>query len=169
MDVEQLRFPTGDEIPNNPDLPVLAYRGVEEVVRDADACEGLFAANGWGGMWRDSVLPYHHFHSTSHEALGVAAGRATLALGGPQGEEVRVAAGDVLVLPAGTGHKLVEVSDDFLVVGAYPPGQEDYDMRRGDPAELDEVRRNIERVAPPPADPVAGATGPLADAWGLDA
>ena len=166
MEVEQLRFPAGDEIPNNPDLPVLAYRGVGELAGGAAACEELFTGNGWGGTWRNSVLPFHHFHSTSHEALGVAAGRATLALGGPQGEEVQVAAGDVLVLPAGTGHKRVEASDDFLVVGAYPPGQEDYDMRRGDPGELEEVR-NIERVPLPPADPVAGASGSLADAWGL--
>ncbi len=169
MDVEELHFPAGEEIPNNPNLPALAYRGVGEVARGAAACEELFSANGWGGTWRDGVFAFHHFHSTSHEALGVAAGRATLALGGPQGKEVMVAAGDVLVLPAGTGHKRVEASDDFLVIGAYPPGQEDYDLRRGDPAELEEVRGNIERVAPPPADPVAGASGPLAQGWGLDA
>ena len=167
MNVEELRFPAGEEIPNHPELPVLAYRGVEAVARGATSCEELFRANRWGGTWRDGVLAFHHFHSTSHEALGVVAGEATLALGGPQGEEVRVAPGDVLVLPAGTGHKRVGASEDFLVVGAYPPGQEDYDLRRGDPAELDEARRNISRVALPPGDPVAGESGPLMDAWGI--
>ena len=48
----------------------------------------------------------------------------------------------------------------MLVVGAYPPGQ-DWDLRRGDPAEHDEVVANIARVPDPPADPVTG--GPI---WG---
>jgi uncharacterized protein YjlB len=154
--VERLSFPPGPAIPNHPDLPVVVHRGVERVARGADACEELFASHGWGGSWRDGVFGFHHFHSTSHEALGVVRGEATLMLGGPQGEEVEVAAGDALVLPAGTGHKRMAASADFLVVGAYPPGQEDYDLRRGDPAELEEVRRNIARVPPPSADPVLG-------------
>jgi uncharacterized protein YjlB len=162
VDVEQLRFPRGDSIPNNPHLPVLAYRGALE----GDP-EQLFIANGWGGTWHSSVFPFHHFHSTSHEALGVARGRATLMLGGPQGEEIEVSAGDALVLPAGTGHRRVSSSDDFQVVGAYPPGQEDYDLLRGDPAELEMAVANVERVELPAMDPVAGEQGPLVDAWGV--
>ena len=169
MNVEELHLPAGEEIPNHPELPVLVYRGVEAPGSGAAAWVELFAANEWGGTWRDGLFAFHHFHSTSHETLGVAAGEARLALGGPQGEEVRVTAGDVLVLPAGTGHKRVDASGDFLVVGAYPPGQEDYDLRRGDPAELEEVRRNIERVSLPAADPVAGKSGPLVKAWGIAA
>jgi uncharacterized protein YjlB len=161
VDVEQLRFPAGDAIPNNPSLPVLAYR---DALSDP---ERSFRENGWGGTWRSTVFPFHHFHSTSHEALGVAAGRATLALGGPQGEEVAVRSGDLLVLPAGTGHKRVDSSDDFLVVGAYPPGQEDYDLLRGDPAELEQAVANIERVELPAMCPVAGENGPLVDAWNV--
>jgi uncharacterized protein YjlB len=144
---------------------VLAYRGVDRVAAGADACERLFTTNGWGGTWRDGVFDFHHFHSTSHEALGVVGGAAVLALGGPQGEEVEVAAGDVLVLPAGTGHKRVSAEAGFQVVGAYPPGQEDYDLRRGDPAELEEALSNIERVALPTSDPVEGERGALLEAW----
>ena len=92
-----------------------------------------------------------------------------LLLGGPQGAEVRVSAGDVLVLPAGTGHKRISASDDFLVVGAYPPGQEDYDLLRGDPAELAQARQNIERVPIPTTDPVTGLSGLLVTAWRVPA
>jgi uncharacterized protein YjlB len=53
------------------------------------------------------------------------------------------------------------------VVGAYPRGQEDYDLLRGDPAELEEAVANIERVELPAADPVHGENGPLVELWGV--
>ena len=115
MDLETWAAPPGGgPIPNHPRFPVLVYRGVD--VTDAP---GLFAAHGWGGAWRDGVFSFPHFHSTSHEVLAVVAGSATLELGGPQGEAFAVVAGDVLVLPAGTGHRRREASGDFAV----RPGQ----------------------------------------------
>ena len=75
-----------------------------------------------------------------------------------------VRAGDVLVLPAGTGHCNAGSSSDLLVVGAYPHGME-WDIRRGDPAEHDEVLANIDAVPLPRADPVRGPDGPLAELW----
>ena len=73
--------------------------------------------------------------------------------------------GDVLVLPAGTGHCRAAGSPDLLVVGAYPPGQEAYDLRRGEPGEHDEVRANLARVALPEQDPVEGPDGSLVRLW----
>ena len=103
------------------------------------------------------VFDFHHFHSTSHEALAVVAGRATIELGGPQGQAFEVAAGDVLVLPAGTGHRRATERNGFTVVGAYPAGQEDYDLLRGDdPAEVEAARERIAALGPPPQDPVGG-------------
>jgi uncharacterized protein YjlB len=103
------------------------------------------------------VFGFHHFHSTSHEVLAVVAGRATLELGGPQGEAFDVATGDVLVLPAGTGHRRASSDADFTVVGAYPAGQENYDLLRGDdPAEVEAARERIAALGPPPEDPVGG-------------
>ena len=162
MTPETHRFADDGAIPNSP-LPALVYHGVEAATQAAD-CEALFGANGWGGHWRSGILYEHHFHSTAHEALGIVAGRASVMLGGPGGERLEIGAGDVLVLPAGTGHCRLESSGDLLVVGAYPPGQA-WDMRYGDPGEHDEVLANIAAVALPQTDPVLGVDGPLVELW----
>ena len=94
--------------------------------------------------------------------LGIAAGRARLLIGGPSGREISVNAGDCLVLPAGTGHKRIDASRDFLVVGAYPPAQEP-DIQTG--AASEEQLRRIASVPLPPADPLEGAEGSLARFW----
>jgi uncharacterized protein YjlB len=159
---EELRLADGGAIPNSR-LPVLVYRGVEGIASPA-ACAGLFAANGWLGAWVDGIYPFHHFHSTSHEVLGVVAGAASVTLGGPDGETLTVRAGDVLVLPAGTGHRNAGAEPGLVVVGAYPDGMA-WDLRRGDPAEREEVLANIAAVPLPGTDPVYGPGGPLTGAW----
>jgi uncharacterized protein YjlB len=162
---ETYHFDDDGRIPNSP-LPVLVYHDDEDVAAGAAACEALFAANGWGGSWRDGIFDFHHFHSTAHEVLGIAAGATEVILGGPSGQRFDVRTGDVLVLPAGTGHCRIGSSAGLLVVGAYPRGQT-WDLRRGDPAEHAEVLANIARVPLPETDPVAGATGPLVGLWGV--
>jgi len=147
----------------NSRLPVLVYHDVQEAGA-ASACEELFARNGWLGAWVDGIFSFHHFHSTTHEVLGVVAGTASVILGGPSGLRFEVGRGDVLVLPAGTGHFNAGSSADFAVVGAYPGGMR-WDLRRGDPAELDEALANIAAVQLPAADPVSGRDGPLTEIW----
>jgi uncharacterized protein YjlB len=149
--------PPGEHIPNNPSFAVLVYRALPAVSAGADSCRELFADHGWVGSWVDGVFDFHHYHSTSHEVLGVVSGEATLELGGPQGERFEVSAGDVLVLPAGTGHRRASARGGFTVVGAYPRGQEDYDLLRGnDPAEVAAARERIAALGAPPSDPVGG-------------
>ena len=157
MQLDTWQAPPGDRVPNHPSFAVLVYHGVDAARRGAAACRALFDEHGWRGAWVDGVFDFHHFHSTSHEVLGVVAGRATLELGGPQGQAFEVARGDVLVLPAGTGHRRANADGEFTVVGAYPAGQEDYDLLRGDdPAEVERARERIAALGAPPDDPVGG-------------
>ena len=161
---ERLRFADDGRIPNSR-LPALLYRrrGPAHGM-DAVAFERLFAAHGWRGAWCDGIYPFHHFHSTSHEVLGIAGGSARVALGGPAGRQLQVGTGDVLVIPAGVGHRLERADAGFLVVGAYPDGR-GWDLCRGEPAERTRVLRNLAAVPLPASDPVHGATGPLLSAW----
>ncbi len=161
---EALRFAPSGRVPNSA-LPVLVHRGALPAEAAAADHEALFARHGWTNAWVNGVYPFHHYHSTSHEVLGICGGRATLRLGGEGGREVAVAAGDVLVLPAGTGHRRMAASAEFRVVGAYPDGR-DWDLIRAESASEDEVLRAVAaigRLPVPEKDPATG--GPMSDLW----
>ena len=153
-------------VPNNPQLPVVLMRSAVSPDAGAAAIRRLMEGNGWGGTWQYTVFDFHHFHPNAHETLVVASGEAALVLGGEGGEEVRVNAGDVLVLPAGTGHFRADASPDFLVCGAYPRGQEDYETLRADEPWPEGLAGKIAGVPLPASDPVYGSSGPLTKAWG---
>lgn len=159
------RLNDNGSIPNNPDLPLLLYQQVFEPGDNLkERFEEAFQQNGWVGSWINGVFDYHHYHSRSHEVLGVLSGTATIAFGGLGYLETDVRAGDMAVLPAGTGHCLISASDDFKVIGAYPQGQENYDIctEKDDP---EEKKENIRQVPLPKADPISGENGPLMTHW----
>lgn len=163
MSVESMKFDKSGEVPNNPLLPVIVYRQALAPAADmASAFEARFRENGWQGLWRNGVFSYQHYHTRAHEVLGIAGGRARLLIGGPSGQAFDVGAGDCLVLPAGTGHMRLSASNDFLVVGGYPPGQHaDICTTAPDEAGL----AAIEAVALPETDPVEGRNGTLRRLW----
>jgi uncharacterized protein YjlB len=162
-----LRFADDGVVPNHPRWPLVIYRGAVSLPKAFDPAavfEELFGANGWGESWRDGVYDYLHYHSRIHEVMGVARGKAVVQFGGKKGRKVTVKRGDVLVLPAGTGHECVSASDDFLVVGAYPASGT-YDVRCTSPEEHAKALKTVPKVPPPRRDPVYGKAGPLPRLW----
>jgi uncharacterized protein YjlB len=160
-------FADDGRIPNNPTLPLLLYRGAIDLAGSPDPerlIEKTFGENGWGDMWRNGIYPYVHYHSMIHEALGVARGRAKVRFGGERGAEIEIAAGDVILLPAGTGHQCLSHSKDLCVVGAYPPSGR-YNLCRGSKAEHTKALASIAKVPLPATDPVFGPKGPLIALW----
>ncbi|MBK4992184.1 cupin domain-containing protein [Pseudomonas sp. S37] len=163
--VQTLHFADDGATPNSRFPVVLYHLHIAPSQDTASAFEALFSAHCWTPLWRGGIFDYHHFHPNAHEALGVASGWARVTLGGVSGQTLSVKRGDVLVLPAGTGHRCVESSDDFQVVGAYPHGQEDYDIQRPDSAAHRQVLARIAAVPGPRQDPVSGVVGAVMNQW----
>jgi uncharacterized protein YjlB len=166
VEVREHLFEDDGRIPNNSELPLLFYPQVcEKDSPSPSGCKELLVQHGWRGTWVNGVFSYHHYHSTSHEVLIVVGGEARLTFGGPEGETIEVEAGDAVVIPAGVGHCNEDSSSDFSVIGAYPRGQESYDLRTGEEGERPEVLENIRKVSLPETDPLFGEEGPLLRYW----
>jgi uncharacterized protein YjlB len=164
---QAFHFDDDGETPNNPRLPFLHYRSpvrLAPVYDPAAIFEALFEANGWEDSWRDGMYDYNHWHTTTHEVLGIARGELKARFGGRNGRTLVLKAGDVIVHPAGVGHRRLARSRDLLVVGAYPKGS-DYDEQRPSDGGHEEAKTRIAKVPRPPKDPVYGKGGPLTKLW----
>jgi uncharacterized protein YjlB len=162
--IETYSFADDGEAPNST-LPLVVYRGALPEERDrAATCEALFARNNWPHSWRNGIYPYHHYHSTAHEVLGIARGSARVRLGGESGRIVELRAGDVVVIPAGVAHKREAATGDLVVIGSYPRGQHP-DMCCAGADRPDHIAVNIAAVPLPATDPVTGTAAPLLERW----
>ena len=84
--------------------------------------------------------------------------------GGDRGKEFEISAGDIVVLPAGTGHQCLSATRDFCVIGAYPPGPR-MQITRPTPENHRKALKTIPQVPLPNTDPVMGEDGPLLRLW----
>lgn len=163
MTVETIQLEKSDSFPNS-GLPVLIYREVLSGEISSSYFKSLFRSNGWDNSWKNGIYDYHHYHSVTHEVIGVYKGWVEVKFGGPEGQSVRLQVGDVVVIPAGVAHKQESSSEDFGCVGAYPGGK-DYDMNYGKEEELQQAMKNLKKVPFPESDPINGSTGKLQEVW----
>ncbi len=169
-DLERYTLRDDGTFPNNARLSLLLYR--QALRRPANGedpaatLEAIFAHYDWRGSWRNGIYSFHHYHSTSHEVLGVYRGEASVRLGGPGAAAITATlhAGDIVIIPAGVGHCDLGSSSDFGVVGAYPEGRR-WDICRGEPGDRPAADTYIAALPRPVNDPVGGPDGPMVRLW----
>lgn len=164
MELETYNLEPANGLPNSR-FPLIVYRAaLENDACSPDGCAALFRRNGWQGLWLNGVFSYWHYHAQSHEVLGCVAASAHIGFGGDHGVSTDFNAGDVVLIPAGVGHKRLSQQPGFLVIGGYPPGQ---DGAITDAGKVDmEVAIALAGAVPAPqTDPVLGVSGGLHDVW----
>jgi uncharacterized protein YjlB len=164
--IQQYHLQDDGTFPNSR-LPALLYKSVLDIpsLFPAAHVKSVFEQNGWSNSWDAGIFQYHHYHSISHEVLGVYSGKTTVQLGGEKGIKISIKKGDVLVIPAGVAHKNLEDENDVGVIGAYPEGR-DYDMNYGKPGERPRADKNIREVPLPYNDPIGTEAG-LPNFWNI--
>ncbi len=165
QDVQQIRVRANNGVPNNSRLAALIYADALAGQFSVEDVMALYQENRWFNVWAYTVFDYHHFHDAVHEVLTVAQGQATLHLGGEDGPEKPVSRGDTIVLPAGFGHKRLESTADFMVVGAYPQGQDNVRIIRASEEAAREAESAIATTPVPADDPIYGRDGPVTRLW----
>src|ERR1700682_4844495 len=93
-------------------LSVLLYKSVFQLPNEHSPglIEKVFEKNDWSNFWRNGIYTYNHYHSITHEVLGIYSGECHVSLGGDSGIQILIEKGDVLLIPAGVSHKNVGAS-----------------------------------------------------------
>ena len=150
----------------NSALPVLHYKQVLKIpiVFPGMAVKKLLHDNGWTNNWKAGIYTYHHYHSNTHEAMAVIAGKTMVLLGGENGTIITLKKGDVLVIPAGVAHKNLGKENAVTCIGGYPEGIS-YNMNYGKAGERPAADHEIARVGLPAKGPLCGNEDPLPGTW----
>ncbi len=150
----------------NSSLFLLIYKAAIELPGEnaSSIFKDIFKSNDWNNSWLNGIFTYDHYHSNTHEVLGILKGTANVQFGGPNGVAENVLPGDVIIIPAGVAHKCNSASEDFKCIGAYPDGN-NYDIKIGEPSDRPQADENIKNVKLPDTDPVYGLDGPLILNW----
>jgi len=148
----------------NSRFPLLVHRGAVPG-GGAEAVIGRLTANGWYNNWRwPGIYTYRHFHTTTHECLGVASGWMEIEVFGDGGPHLRLETGDILVMPAGVSHMMTGNSPDNLMVGGYPDGR-DWDNVQQDKLTETLRRQAAKRIMMLPIPTRDPATGQPMREW----
>ena len=165
LKVSTYQIPAHGLTPNTSILhkPLLIYHSAFPSSVTADQIESQLERVGVvQPQWRYTMYSTSHFHSTSHEVLGIASGSANLCFGNednPKRVETVVKRGDVVVIPAGVSHRLLEdLEGGFSMVGSYPKGA-NWDMCYGREGEEEKIE-GIKKVEWFKRDPVYDDNGP---------
>ncbi|SJZ45281.1 Uncharacterized protein YjlB [Sediminibacterium ginsengisoli] len=150
----------------NSTLPVVHYRNAIELsfFRPAHQLGKLFNMNGWSNQQDGGIFTYHHYHSNTHEVIGVYKGKTFVLLGGENGKQIVVHKGDILVIPAGVAHRNMGREKDACCITAYPDGK-DYDIHTGEAGERPAADQRIAAVDLPAADPLLGEDQGICAIW----
>jgi uncharacterized protein YjlB len=166
LDVSRHQIPAFNNFPNTSiqGKPLFIYHSAFQDPTPTQIESHLNSVGIVVPSWRYTMYSTSHFHSNTHEVLAVSAGSAKLCFGGecnPDRVEPVVEKGDVIVVPAGVAHRLLEERGDFSMVGSYPGGKS-WDMCYGRSNEAQKVK-NIQDLEWFAKDPIYGDKGPAID------
>ncbi len=165
MQTQPVQLRDDGQVPNSP-LPLLVYEGAFAPGTSSDEVIAHFAAHGWRSAWVNGIFDFHHYHARSHEVLANLGRAVTVQFGGEDGPVIDFQPGSAVVIPAGGGHCRLSRDAGLVIVGAYPSGQEDWDLKRADnPADYRRAQAEIPHVSLPENDPLTGESGPLLTHW----
>ncbi|KAL2209902.1 hypothetical protein CC79DRAFT_1354735 [Sarocladium strictum] len=159
-------LPATQDAPNSR-LPVLHYQDVLPLPLSEQSAKVFLTQHEWEhrGTWGHIAI--RHFHPNTHECYGIFQGSSTLLIGQikhGEGARIKVKAGDVIVLPAGTAHSSVESSPDYRYIGVYPTNCPRWRNEVGK-KNPEVFTKEIATVNMPLDDPVYGSEGPLTQLW----